>query len=109
MKKKTNSVQNANEPTKRKPAKSKSIGNIWNMQCPKCGSDEAVVVQVTVFAHVDGAGVEPGGERMWTDSSPCYCGLCQHYGKVRKFRTDANPNAVFDSYFTSCPIPPGAD
>jgi hypothetical protein len=109
MKKKTNSAQNANKSAKRKPAKSKSAGNIWNMQCPKCGSDEAVVVQVLVWAHVDVDHVEPGGESMWTDSSPCHCGVCQHFGEVRKFRIDANPNAVFDSYFTCCPIAPGDD
>jgi hypothetical protein len=91
MKKENNSAQNANKSAKRKRPKSKRGGNIWNMQCPKCDSDEAIVIEVLVWADVCFDGVEPGGERMWTDSSPCHCGLCGHFGKVRKFRTDANP------------------
>jgi hypothetical protein len=91
MKKETNSAQNANRSAKRKPTKSKRASNIWNMQCPKCGSDEGIAIEMTVWGELIPHGIKLDNyRRTWSIESKCYCNRCNHIGIVREFRTDAD-------------------
>lgn len=70
-----------------------SVKAIWHMQCPSCGSDEKISVEVTVYASlsVDGTEIE-GGDHEWTGESGAAC-KCGRLGLVAQFR-DAHYETV---------------
>jgi hypothetical protein len=58
------------------------------MACPKCGSDRAILIEVTAWAELTVDGTDPDEYHHWTDDSQCQCGKCLHHATVGEFRID---------------------
>lgn len=57
----------------------------WGMQCPECGEDDGLSVEVRVMARLTGDGTDVEGDQEWDDDSLCVCD-CGHRGKVGSFK-----------------------
>jgi hypothetical protein len=57
----------------------------WGMQCPECGEDNGLAVEVKVMARLSSDGTEPEGDQDWDDDSMCSC-ECGHTSKVEDFK-----------------------
>ena len=61
----------------------------WHLECPKCGSDEDLMIEIRMWAMVTTAGLElsdAGGAKSWNGKSVCECGECNHSATVEDFK-----------------------
>lgn len=65
-----------------------SVKENWDMECPKCRSDENLVIGILTAALLtpDGTDIwEYDSDHEWDDKSTCECAGCGHSGKVSEF------------------------
>lgn len=68
-----------------------SVKTEWEMACPKCGSDEQIMIIATVRIQLMEDGTEGGhggGGFEWDEHSPCTCDKCGHSGEVEDFEAE---------------------
>jgi ribosomal protein S27E len=65
------------------------MSNFLDMRCPKCGDEDRLDIQATVWIRVceDGTDVDAAGDgnHEYEPRSPAQCGTCGHCGTVRAF------------------------
>jgi hypothetical protein len=72
-------------------SKSENVRDVWHMQCPQCGSDEGIEIEMTVWGKLHPYSIKLDNDRRtWGIDAKCYCNRCNHIGTVREFRTDAD-------------------
>lgn len=69
-----------------------TVSDIFNVRCPDCGSDSALMVVITVLAHLSPDGTDPDDDHHWDDESNCICGACDRIGTVKDFRINNEEN-----------------
>lgn len=66
-----------------------SVRNEWQMQCPQCGSDEAIHISATQRVEVRlcvGGTDSEGGDTEWEDDDAAWCTDCGFQGVVKDFQ-----------------------
>lgn len=67
--------------------KSRGIGMLEGMRCPKCGAFDNFLITAEVDLDVTPAeSVQFGDDPCWEDHSPCTCFGCDYYGVVSDFK-----------------------
>jgi hypothetical protein len=65
------------------------MSNQFDMKCPRCGSDDEIDVQASVWVRLchDGTDIfnAHSGDHEWSDNSAAVCCACDHAGTVREF------------------------
>jgi len=63
--------------------------NFLDMRCPKCGNEDQLDIQATVWIRVceDGTDADAAGDwdHEYQPRSPAQCRACGHFGTVRQF------------------------
>ena len=63
--------------------------NFLDMRCPKCGDEDRLDIQATIWIRVyeDGTDADAAGDgnHDYEPSSPALCGACGYWGTVRQF------------------------
>ena len=63
--------------------------NFLDMRCPKCGDEDRLDIQATVWIRVCDDGTDADASRAGTHDyepgSPAQCAACGHSGTVREF------------------------
>lgn len=83
---------------------------LFNLACPKCGSDEHLTVAIETWAELSADRSKPIGDHVWNESSGCSCTSCGFKAVVENFRVapDALPPPLktfhvsfweYDKYF----------
>lgn len=66
-----------------------SVRTEWQMQCPKCCSDEGIEIEAVIFVTIrlmeDGTDDGQGGDTEWSDDSGAACVDCGFHGTVKDF------------------------
>lgn len=65
-----------------------SVRETFGLACPKCGSDERILVEVTTFVRLHPDGTESAGDEEWGPDSYCECRNCSHQAQVSAFDVD---------------------
>lgn len=64
----------------------RSVRETFGLVCPKCGSDDRLLVEVTSFVRLYSDGTESAGDEEWCNTSPCGCTACDHWDIVESFK-----------------------
>jgi hypothetical protein len=66
-----------------------TVREAWALQCPKCKSDQHIMIEVSSWARLtpDGTDVQEG-EHFWEPNSACRCAKCDHWATVADFSVD---------------------
>lgn len=63
-----------------------SVKSEYDMQCPVCGDDDNLSVEVKIMAKMLGDGsTDADGDQDWDDDSLCQC-ECGYHGRVSDFK-----------------------
>ena len=74
-----------------------TVAEAWEMQCPQCGKDDCIEIEVTSWARLTPDGTDfadamgCGHEHQWTPESSACCTACDHCARVQDFHIDARP------------------
>jgi len=67
--------------------------NFFDMKCPKCGDENEIDIQASVWLRVTSNGTDADasncGDHHWTPASPAECGNCGYTGLVKDFEEQA--------------------
>ena len=73
------------------------MSNFLDMRCPKCGDEDRLDIQATVWIRVceDGTDADASrdGGHDYEPHSPAQCGACGHCGTVRQFALTGEAHA----------------
>ncbi len=65
------------------------MSNFLDMRCPKCGDEDRIDIQASVWLRVceDGTDADASrdGPHDFTPESPAVCSACGHWGSVKSF------------------------
>jgi hypothetical protein len=66
-----------------------TMTNFLNMRCPKCGDEDRLDIESTLWLRVTADGTDPDaagrGDHDYTPMSPAICRACDHLGTVWDF------------------------
>ena len=57
-----------------------STADVWEMQGPRCNSDEELSVVVQAWAALSEDGIDADSDHEWDGESPCKCRACGWIG-----------------------------
>jgi hypothetical protein len=67
----------------------KTVKDIWDMECPKCGRDDRLHIVVQMWAHILIDGTDADGDQEWDADSGCKCNHCDWHGLVKEATYEA--------------------
>lgn len=62
-----------------------TVRTIFNLACPKCGSDAHLRVAIDTWAELSTDGTDPVGDHEWNEQSSCRCTNCEFKASVKQF------------------------
>lgn len=65
-----------------------SVRDHFELECPCCGSDECLQVELTCMTDLSADGTETFGDHHWDGDSHMCCANCGHRGTVTDFELD---------------------
>ncbi len=65
-----------------------TVRTVFEMACPACGRDDALMVVIATWAHLSLDGTDPAGDHEWDDRSGCRCEACDYIATVAEFHTN---------------------
>ena len=67
--------------------------NFFDMKCPKCGDENEIDIQASVWLRVTSNGTDADasncGDHHWTPDRPAECSNCGYTGLVKDFEEQA--------------------
>lgn len=65
------------------------MGNFLDMRCPKCGADDRIDIQASIWVRLTADGTDADesddGGHEYDRESPAHCRACDHAGHVADF------------------------
>jgi hypothetical protein len=66
-----------------------AMSNMFDMKCPKCGSEEQIDIQAAIWVRVTSDGTDADasgcGDHEYTPDNPACCAACDYTGTVKDF------------------------